>query len=73
MTGAELVKARKEAGIKPAAIARAMGVSKQRIRNLENSINVPDEAVARYMAALTVLSTTPELVEAELVHQEMKA
>ena len=58
MTGPELRAAREAASVRPADIARAMGVSRQRIRNLENMVGVPVEAADRYMVAVRQLSET---------------
>jgi hypothetical protein len=46
---------RTTAKVRPAAIARHMGVTRQRIRQIENSIDVPGAAAERYERAIEEL------------------
>lgn len=52
MTGNELRAAREAAQVQAADVARLMGVTKQRIRNIENSISISGATKSRYDAAL---------------------
>ena len=52
MTGLDLRIARVRARLRAVEIAARMGVSKQRVSNIEALDVVPDQLAARYLAAL---------------------